>query len=79
MLHLQSSSSEWRIQAKQPADDLVAAKKQLDDEQAKLKQRSKDAEEIMRVKASTVGNLVAKDVPVSLTEVSPSDTSEIAV
>jgi seryl-tRNA synthetase len=57
------------MQVKQPADDLVASKKELDEEQVKLKQKSRDAEENMRVKASTVGNIVAKDVPVSLTEV----------
>ena len=47
----------------------MAQKKQLDDEQAKLKIKSKEAEDVMRAKASTVGNLVGKDVPVSLTEV----------
>jgi seryl-tRNA synthetase len=47
----------------------VASKKELDEEQAKLKQISKEAEEVMRAKAGTVGNIVAKDVPISLTEV----------
>lgn len=56
-------------QAKQPADDLVASKKELDEEQAKLKIASKEAEDRMRAKAGTIGNLVAKDVPVSMTEV----------
>ncbi|KAG2337506.1 serine-tRNA ligase [Suillus weaverae] len=48
--------------AKQPADDLVAAKVG-----AKQKE-TREFEVEMRKKASTVGNLVAKDVPVSLTE-----------
>jgi seryl-tRNA synthetase len=41
----------------------------LDDEQAKLKLKSKEAEDVMRAKAGTIGNLVAKDVPISMTEV----------
>ena len=68
-IYIQPLTSSY-TQAKQPADDLVASKKELDEEQAKMKIRSKEAEEHMRAKASTVGNLVAKDVPVSLTEVS---------
>ena len=54
-------------QAKQPADELVATKK------AQVEEKKKEAREFemkMRQKASTVGNIVGKNVPVSLTEVS---------
>ncbi|KAG2366448.1 serine-tRNA ligase [Suillus spraguei] len=54
--------------AKQPADDLVAAKKELDAKVDAKRKETREFEVEMRKKASTVGNLVAKDVPVSLTE-----------
>ena len=57
-------------QAKESADDLVAQKKELDAQIAKKKKDSKEFELNMRKRASTVGNIVGKDVPVSLTEVS---------
>lgn len=54
--------------AKQPADDLVADKKELDAKVDAKRKETREFEVEMRKKASTVGNLVAKDVPVSLTE-----------
>jgi seryl-tRNA synthetase len=57
-------------QAKEPADDLVAAKKEIDDQVEAKKKEAKEFEAKMRQKASTVGNIVGKNVPVSLTEVS---------
>jgi len=39
------------------------------------KKEAKEFEIKMRTKASTVGNIVAKDVPASLTEVRPLATS----
>ncbi|KAF8878809.1 hypothetical protein CPB84DRAFT_1817478 [Gymnopilus junonius] len=54
--------------AKEPADDLVAAKKEIDAQVEAKKKESKEFEVLMRQKASTVGNIVGKNVPVSLTE-----------
>ncbi|KAG8216024.1 serine-tRNA ligase [Butyriboletus roseoflavus] len=54
--------------AKEPADDLVAQKKVLDAEVEAKRKETREYELLMRQKASNVGNLVAKDVPVSLTE-----------
>jgi seryl-tRNA synthetase len=54
--------------AKEPADDLVAQKKALDAQVEAKRKETRDYELLMRQKASNVGNLVAKDVPVSLTE-----------
>ncbi|OJA17611.1 hypothetical protein AZE42_01203 [Rhizopogon vesiculosus] len=54
--------------AKEPADDLVIAKKELDAKVDAKRKETREMEVEMRKKASTVGNLVAKDVPVSLTE-----------
>jgi len=34
-----------------------------------LKQNVKDTEQLMRIKAASVGNIVGKSVPVSMTEV----------
>ncbi|TFK31369.1 hypothetical protein BDQ12DRAFT_619013 [Crucibulum laeve] len=53
---------------KQPADDLVASKKEIDAEVEAKKKESKEFEIKMRQKASTIGNIVGKDAPVSLTE-----------
>ncbi|KAF4612657.1 hypothetical protein D9613_011734 [Agrocybe pediades] len=54
--------------AKQPADDLVAQKKEIDAQVEAKKKEAKEHEILMRQKASTVGNIVGKNVPVSLTE-----------
>ena len=48
---------------------MVAAKKKIDEEVEVKKKQAKDFEVEMRKKASNVGNIVNKDVPVSLTEV----------
>ena len=58
------------VQAKEPADDLVAVKKEIDAQVENKKKEAKEFEIKMRQKASTVGNIVGKDAPVSLTEVS---------
>ena len=58
------------MQAKEPADDLVAAKKEIDAQVENKKKEAKEFEIKMRQKASMVGNIVGKDAPVSLTEVS---------
>ncbi|CAK5278737.1 unnamed protein product [Mycena citricolor] len=55
-------------QAKDSADELVAQKKELDTKVDSLRKEAKEFELTMRRKASTVGNIVAKGVPVSLTE-----------
>lgn len=57
------------FQAKENADDLVAQKKELDAQVVAKRAESKEFEIKMRQKASTVGNIVGKGVPVSLTEV----------
>ncbi|RDB19707.1 Serine--tRNA ligase, cytoplasmic [Hypsizygus marmoreus] len=54
--------------AKGPADDLIAAKKVIDDEVETRKKEAKEFEIKMRQKASTIGNIVGKNAPVSLTE-----------
>jgi seryl-tRNA synthetase len=56
-------------QAKQSADDLVATKKEIDAQVEEKKKEAREFEIKMRQKASTVGNIVGKNVPVSLTEV----------
>lgn len=65
------------FQAKEPAEDLVAQKKLLDAEVEAKRKETRDYELVMRQKASNVGNLVAKDVPVSLTEVRVSPCSVV--
>lgn len=57
-------------QAKQPAEDLVAAKKEIDTQVEAKRKETKDFEIKMRQKASMIGNIVGKNVPVSQTEVS---------
>jgi seryl-tRNA synthetase len=57
------------IKAKEPADDLVATKKGLDAKVEAIRKDAKELEATMRQKASLVGNIVGKDVPVSQTEV----------
>ncbi|KAF7343457.1 Serine-tRNA ligase [Mycena venus] len=54
--------------AKEPADDLIAAKKELDAKVDAIRKEAKELETKMRQKASLVGNIVGKDVPVSQTE-----------
>lgn len=54
--------------AKEPADELVARKKELDGLVVAKKAETKEFELKMRQKASTVGNIVGKTVPVSQTE-----------
>ncbi|PFH53442.1 hypothetical protein AMATHDRAFT_137224 [Amanita thiersii Skay4041] len=54
--------------AKEPADDLVAAKKAIDTQVEEKKKETREFEIQMRQKASTIGNIVGKNVPVSLTE-----------
>ncbi len=56
------------MQAKQPADDLVTAKKEIDAQVEAKKKEAKEFEIRMRQKAGTVGNIIGKNVPVSLTE-----------
>ncbi|KAJ7637578.1 hypothetical protein DFH06DRAFT_1218541 [Mycena polygramma] len=54
--------------AKEPADDLVATKKELDAKVEAMRKEAKEFEVKMRQKASLVGNIVGKDVPISVTE-----------
>ncbi|KAL9709296.1 Cytosolic seryl-tRNA synthetase [Leucoagaricus gongylophorus] len=54
--------------AKEPADDLVTEKKQIDAAVEAKKKEAKEFEIAMRSKASTVGNIVGKNVPTSQTE-----------
>ncbi|KAF8236167.1 serine-tRNA ligase [Tricholoma matsutake] len=54
--------------AKEPADDLVEVKKEIDTQVEEKKKEAKEFEIKMRQKASTVGNIVGKNAPVSLTE-----------
>ncbi|KAF7965344.1 hypothetical protein HWV62_44780 [Athelia sp. TMB] len=54
--------------AKESADDLVATKKDLDAQIDANRKKTKEFEVVMRAKASTVGNIVGKNVPVSQTE-----------
>ena len=56
-------------QVKESADDLVAEKKEIDAQVEAKKKEAKDFEVMMRQKASRIGNIVGKNVPVSLTEV----------
>ncbi|EAU84065.1 seryl-tRNA synthetase [Coprinopsis cinerea okayama7 len=54
--------------AKENADELVAEKKSIDAQVETKKKEAKDFEALMRQKACQVGNIVGKNVPVSLTE-----------
>ncbi|KAI1787265.1 serine-tRNA ligase [Ganoderma leucocontextum] len=54
--------------AKENADELVAKKKEIDAQVVAKRNEAKEFEAKMRQRASTVGNIVAKDVPVSVTE-----------
>ena len=47
----------------------MAQKKDIDSQVAAKRNDAKELEQKMRQKASTVGNLVNKDVPVSMNEV----------
>lgn len=63
------------LQAKENADELVAEKKDIDAQVENLKKDAKEFEIKMRAKAATVGNIVGKNVPTSLTEVLKSSAS----
>ncbi|KAI9463983.1 serine-tRNA ligase [Lactarius psammicola] len=54
--------------AKENADDLLAEKKGIDARIDAKRKETRDAELAMRQKASAIGNIVNKDVPVSQTE-----------
>lgn len=54
--------------AKESIDEILESKKILSEKIDETKKRSKETEQTMRIKAGLVGNLVAKSVPVSLTE-----------
>ncbi|KAJ7594192.1 hypothetical protein C8J56DRAFT_1121412 [Mycena floridula] len=54
--------------AKEPADDLVAKKKDIDAQVEEKRKEIKEYELKLRKRASNVGNIVGKDVPVSQTE-----------
>jgi seryl-tRNA synthetase len=56
-------------QAKENADDLLAEKKAIDTQVDTKRKEARDAELAMRQKASAIGNIVNKGVPVSQTEV----------
>lgn len=56
-------------QAKESADDLLAKKKDIDAQVDAKRKEVKAYELKMRLRASMVGNIVGKDVPVSQTEV----------
>jgi seryl-tRNA synthetase len=56
-------------QAKENADDLLAEKRAIDAQVDAKRKDARDAELAMRQKASTIGNIVNKGVPVSQTEV----------
>jgi seryl-tRNA synthetase len=66
------------LQAKESAEDLVAAKKVIDAEVEAKKKEAKEFEIKMRQKASTIGNIVGPNAPVSLTEVSRSYAEKVA-
>ncbi|KAG9098919.1 Cytosolic seryl-tRNA synthetase [Ceratobasidium sp. 370] len=54
--------------AKENADELQAEKAKLDAQVAEMEKSVAEEERLMRAKASTIGNLVGKNVPVSQTE-----------
>ena len=56
-------------QAKESADELVAQKKDIDAQVVAKRAEAKELEAKMRQKASNAGNIVGKNVPVSMTEV----------
>jgi seryl-tRNA synthetase len=58
-----------RLQAKENADDLLAEKKAIDAQIDAKRKETREAEQAMRQKAGTIGNIVNKGVPVSQTEV----------
>jgi seryl-tRNA synthetase len=55
---------------KEDATELIAKKSAIDEEIAQIKLKETEAENIMRAKAATIGNLVHDSVTVSLSEVS---------
>ncbi|KAI0267427.1 serine-tRNA ligase [Gloeopeniophorella convolvens] len=54
--------------AKENADDLFAEKRTIDAQVDAKRKEAREAEAAMRQKASTIGNIVNKDVPISQTE-----------
>ncbi|KAI0752707.1 serine-tRNA ligase [Daedaleopsis nitida] len=54
--------------AKENAEELVAKKKDIDAQVLAKRAEAKELEAVMRQKASNAGNIVGKDVPVSMTE-----------
>jgi seryl-tRNA synthetase len=58
-----------RSQAKENADDLLVEKKAIDAQIDAKRKEAREAEQAMRQKAGTIGNIVNKGVPVSQTEV----------
>lgn len=57
-----------RKKAKENADDVMEKKKEIDKKVADLKPKVSEAEQKMRLKASTIGNIVGDKVPLSMTE-----------
>ena len=55
----------------------MARKKELDDLREQKLREAKDYEAKMRAKASTIGNIVGKGVPVSMTEVGMHNSNAI--
>jgi seryl-tRNA synthetase len=65
-------------QAKENADDLLAEKKAIDTQVDAKRKEARDAELAMRQKASAIGNIVNKGVPVSQTEVFSSHPAHLS-
>ena len=58
-----------RMNSRRTARTLVAKKKEIDAQVVAKRAEAKELEAKMRQKASTAGNIVGKDVPVSMSEV----------
>ena len=58
-----------RMNSRRTARTLVAKKKEIDAQVVAKRAEAKELEAKMRQKASTAGNIVGKDVPVSMCEV----------
>ena len=61
--------NERDVKAKESADELIKEKAALDAKRDAKMKEAKEQEVAMRAKASTIGNIVGKGVPVSMTEV----------
>jgi seryl-tRNA synthetase len=66
---MKKSKYGYTAQAKESADEIIAERTKVLEQIETMKKESKEFELKMRAKASTVGNIVGKEVPVSLTEV----------